>query len=305
MNKLNKKIYNAARNYFRKLLTGNLGEVVEEDDKITCYVKKNRIKKKNHNYIIACFGIGKDIKEVAEKYKLNKPICYVIDGLELKKHKVDILGYSGCEVIIKNCNFNLDLIHVDGKCTLDNTDISVLSFLSIGADDLIIKNMKNDKIKVLGYGINILFGSKGKINVIDSNIGSQNENIKLSFSAIKNLNIVNSNIYSKDISCTSNFINIDEKSSLTAKEKVILKTDDFTPININAPKIILNEKEIKNEKQSVVLKKATDPLMVKRLELVNILKQVKEECESINSKKILKYQKKISAQPISKVLKKS
>ena len=48
MNKLFKKIlYNATRPYAKKYLTGHLGKVVEDNEKITCYVKRSKIKKKS------------------------------------------------------------------------------------------------------------------------------------------------------------------------------------------------------------------------------------------------------------------
>ena len=67
--------------------------------------------------------------------------------------------------------------------------------------------------------------------------------------------------------------------------------------------IVLNGEEIANEKETVVLKKINDPLSLKRLELVNLLKRVKNECESINSKKVSEYKEELDVQPISKVLK--
>lgn len=281
MNKFKKALYDVTRIYAKNYLTGNLGKVVEDDEKITCYVKKSKVKKKDHNYTIACFGIGKDEdrKKIAKAYKLDKPICYVIDGLELKKHKVYIFGYNDCEVIIKNCSFGLNLcVHVNGKCKLDNTDIKTFSYLSISAND--------------------------KIDVIDSNVGNKKKNIKVSFTATNGLNITNSNITGKEVECESSVINVDESSSLTATDKVDLKTNDFNPININAPIIVLNGEEIANEKETDVLKKITDSLLLKRLELVNLLKRVKNEYESINSEKVSEYKEELDVQPISKVLKK-
>ena len=104
--------------------------------------------------------------------------------------------------------------------------------------------------------------------------------------------------------CKSNTINADEKSSLTATDKVNLQTDNFNSININAPTIVLNGEETSNEKKSVVLKKITEPLSLKRLELVNLLKKIKTQCENINEKKVLEYEEQLSVQPVSKVLKK-
>lgn len=305
MNKFKKILYGIARNYVKNNLTDNLGKIVEDDEKITCYVERNKVKKKDYHYTIDCFGIGKKQKEVADAYKLNKPICYVIDGLEFKNHSVYIFGYNDCEVIIKNCNFGLGLyIYINGKCTLDNTNITVFPYSSIGANELVIKNMDSEQIRVISFESNIGFGSDNRIDVIDSNIGSQKKNINISFFATNELNIVNSDILGKEVGCKSSVINVDEKSSLIATDKVNLQTDDFNPINIKAPTIVLNGEEISNEKKSVVLKKITEPLAHKRLELVNLLKKVKTECERINSKQILKYQEELNVQPISKVFKK-
>jgi len=303
MNKFKKIIYKITRIYVKKYLTNNLGKVVEDNDKITCYVKKNKIEKKKYRYTIACFGIGEEQKKIARAYNLDKPICYVIDGIELEQHKAYILGYNDCEVIIKNCNFGLDLcIHVNGKCTLDNTNIVTFSYLSIGANELIIKNMNSEQIKVITSESDISFGANDRIEIIDSTIGTQNKNIELSFFATNELNIVNSNILGKEVVCHSSKINSNENSSLTARDRVTLKTNDINSININSPVIVLNEEEITNEKKSIVLKNAKS-LTQKRLELVNLLKKVKRECENINSNKILKYQEELNVQPISRVLK--
>lgn len=82
MNKFKKVLYNITRPYAKKYLTNNLGKVVEDDEKITCYVKKRKIKNENYTYTISCLGVGEEQKEVARAYNLNKPICYVLDGIE-------------------------------------------------------------------------------------------------------------------------------------------------------------------------------------------------------------------------------
>ena len=189
MNRIKKALYDLARNDAKKYLTNNLGIVVEEDDRLICYVEKSRVKKKNYRYTIACLGIGKEKyrKEMAKKFQLDKPICYVIDGLELKRNNVYIFGYDDCEVIIKNCNFELNYfihIHVNGKCTLDNTDIKPFSHLSINANELIIKNIRDNQIEILDSKSNIGFGAN-RIDVIDSNIGSKKKNIKVSYKRVK------------------------------------------------------------------------------------------------------------------------
>lgn len=307
MNRIKKNLYDLARNDAKKYLTNYLGKVVEEDDRLICYVEKSRVKKKNYRYTIACLGIGKEKyrKEMAKKFQLDKPICYVIDCLELKRNNVYIFGYDDCEVIIKNCNFELNYfihIHVNGKCTLDNTDIKPFSHLSINANELIIKNMHDNQIEILDSKSNIEFGAN-RIDVIDSNIGSKKKNIKVSFLATNGLNITNSNIFGKEVECEAYIINIDEKSSLTAANKVSLKTKDFDPITINAPIIALNGDEMINKKGKVVLKKITNSIDLKRIELINLLRKVKEECELLTAENVSEYKEELDVYPISRILK--
>ena len=82
MNIFKKVLYIVTRSYLKKYFTGHLGKVVEDDDKITCYVKKSKIKKGGYHYTISCFGIGDVQKKVAKVFNLNKPIFYVIDGID-------------------------------------------------------------------------------------------------------------------------------------------------------------------------------------------------------------------------------
>ena len=305
MNKFKKLLYYMTRNYVKNYLTNNLGKVIEDEEKLTCYVKRSKAKKKDYNYTIACFGIRKneDRKKIAKIYKLDKPICYVIDGFDFKKHQVYIFGYDDCEVIIKNCSFGLGVyIRVNGKCTLDNTNITASCYSSISANELLIKNNQIEALNPKTH-THMVFYADDNIDVIGSNIGNTEENIKVSFTAINKLNITNSNITGKEVECESSIINVDESSLLTATDKVALKTNDFNPININAPIIVLNGEETSNEKGNIMFRKITDSLELKRLELVNLLRKVKTECENINSEKVTKYQEELTTQPISKTLK--
>ncbi len=287
-------------------LTNNLGEVIEDDEKITCYVKKNKIKKnKNikYSYAIDCSGIENDDhrKKIAKAYNLDKPICYVFDGFELRGN---LSIFSGsCEVIIKNCSFDLGLFVIaGGKITLDNTYINIFNYLSIYANELVIKNMRSEQLKEYSRESMITFDSHSKLDLIDSNIGNNEQRFR--FCAKDTLNIVNSNVTGKEIECESKSskINADEKSSLTASNKVSLKTDDFNSINITAPLITINGEELVIEKGKCVFKKSTNLLELKRLELISFLKELKKQCESINTKKVSKYGEMQKAKHIGKIL---
>ena len=286
-------------------LTNNLGEVIEDDEKITCYVKKNKLLESGeYSYDIDCLGIGNDDyrKKIAKAYNLDKPICYVIDGLELDG-KLTIFSGS-CEVIIKNCSFDLGLFVIaGGKFTLDNTYINIFNYLSIHANELVIKNMRSEQLKDISRDREpmITFDSNSKLDLIDSNIGNNKQRFR--FCAKDTLNIVNSNVTGQEIECESSKINADKKSSLTASNIVSLKTGDFNSLNITAPVITLNGEELVIEKGKCVFRKSTDSLELRRSELISLLKKLKNRCESINTKKVSKYKEMQDAKPIRKILK--
>ena len=161
--------------------------------------------------------------------------------------------------------------------------------------------MDSSKIGTINPKADILFAAKDKIEVIDSNIGNQKENIIIALRATNKLNLINSNIVGNKLECKSNEITTDKQSSLVAVDKIILQTNNFNPININAPTIVLNKEEISNK--STEIKRVTDLLTKKRLELINILKQAKIQCESINSQKVLESEEELNSRPVSRILK--
>lgn len=302
---IKKKILNILRNYLKIQLTGNLGKVVEDENKIICYVSKRKCKYKNFSYTVPCFGINERNKKVAKMYKLDKPICYVIDGLEFKK-EVYILGYDNCEIIIKNCKFNFNLgIQVNGKCTLKNTFIIPHHILSVNAKELVIEDIDIiNQLKYAGVDLHIILAGDKKLDIINSSIGREKEKTKVSIISADQLNLVNSKIVGDIVKCDAKRILANNNSSLVASDKVILKTNDFQQINITSPTIICNDNIFNNKKQSITLEKLVDPLKIKRVELIELLKKIKYECEKNNTKKINRYRNKLNNKPISKVLKK-
>lgn len=306
MNNIKQKLYTIIRNQLKRKLTNHLGKVVEEEDKLICYVNKRNCKKNKFEYIIKCKGIEKSNQELAKLYKLDKPICYIIDGLQLTKHSMLIFGYDDCEVIIRNCQFGFDLnIHVNNKCTIENTNIQALSsYLSIGATNLIINNMNIHNELSISSPLHIIFGSAESIEINDSNIGKENENTRVSIISNQALTIKNSKISGDTVKFAAKKIIADRNSALIASKKVDLIAEDFNQISITSNNIIFNGKKISNDKKTVILKKVTDPLKIKQLELINLLKKVKFECEKTNAEESTKYQEKLAQKPIRKILKK-
>lgn len=306
MNNIKQKLYTIIRNQLKRKFTNYLGRVVEEEDKLICYVNKRNCKKNKFEYIIKCKGIEESNQELAKLYKLDKPICYIIDDLKTAKHRIYVFGYDDCEVIIRNCQFGFDLnVHVNNKCTIENTHVQApSSYLSIGATNLIIKNMNIHNELSISLPLHIIFGSAESIEINNSNIGKENENTRVSIISNQVLTIKNSKVSGDAVKFAAKKITADRNSDLIASEKVDLIAEDFNQINITCNNIIFNGEKIPEHKKSVVLEKTTDPLKIKRLELIDILKKVKFECEKVNEKKTTKYQESLNKQPISKTLRK-
>lgn len=311
MNILKKNLYNIIRNYLKKYFTGNLGKVIEEDDRLVCYVKKSKCKRNKYNYTISCFGIMEKDKKLANAYKLNKPICYIIDGIESERKRVYVFGYSNngdseCEVIVKNCRFNWDAnIHVNGKCTLDNTYIRAFHSLSIGAKDLIIKNMNLDhKMKLAGSEYHISIGAKESLIITWSNIGEIYDTVKVDLISDNQLYIFNSSVMGNEIKIKSPLIETNEVTSIVALEHTDIETDEFEKLNIDSPITIFNGKDISEYGKTIELGKNNDPLKNKRLELLEVLKNIRNNCTKTTDEIAENYKNNLNNQPVSKVLKK-
>lgn len=313
MNILKKNLYNIIRNYLKKYFTGNLGKVIEEDDRLVCYVKKSKCKLNKYDCTISCFGIMEKDKKLANAYKLNKPICYIIDGIESERKKVYVFGYSNnddseCEVIVKNCRFNWDAnIHVNGKCTLENTYIRSFGSLSIGAKDLIIKNMNLDhKMKLAGNKYHISIGAKESLIITWSNIGEIYDTVEVDLISDNQLHIYNSSIMGNEIKIKSPIIQTgtSEVTSIVALKHTNIETDEFDKLNIDSPTTIFNGKDISEYGKTMELEKDDDPLKNKRLELLEVLKNIRNNCTKTTDEMAENYKNNLNKQPVSKVLKK-
>lgn len=305
---MKQKIFNLIRKYVLIYLTGNLGIIKETDDKIICYVKKNVGKLDISGKTIACFGIASENQELANVYHINKPVCYVFEGIEFNKQHMYIFGYNNCEVIVKDCKFKYGLtIHVNGTCILDNNCIIPLhNGINISADNLIIKNINIDnkfKPAILGKQ-NIMIGATKDLDIIETNIGAINENLNISIFSSDKMNVINSKIAGNVVKCGAIDFQINENSEIIASSMIDIKAKQFDKINIKSPKIFYNEQEIISEKEKITLRKIKSPLELKIKELIDTLKIIKEECERTNSEDIKTYKSSLNNKSISRVLKK-
>jgi len=295
-------LYRIFRNYVKKYLTGHLGKVVEKKDRLVCYVNKKRCKKEKLEYKISC--LGNENENIAKKYNLNKPICYVLDGINFDKQTY-IFGWDNCEIYIKNCSFPMGTyIKVNGKCTIENTDIKDINLLMISADELILKDIDLNNFFKYFANLKVIIGATNKMEIINSKIGREKEKINLSLLSQNELKVVNSKVAGDIVECKANEMNCDDQSSISASKKLTLKVNEFEKINIISPNILLNGNNIYNKDKSLVLKKLDDDLIIKRMQLLDFLRKLEIESELRKTEKVDEYINTLNNLPIHRVLKK-
>lgn len=299
--KIKKMLFNIFRKQAMKAVTNNLGPVEEKDGKLFCYVKQSKVNKKDYNYSIYLQGLSGN-EEIANVYKLDKPICYVFDGLKFSENRVYIYSDEDCEVIIRNCEFGFRVdLHCNGKCTFENVKINPFSSsLSLGANELTLKNISIKR--VFDDLLRTSIGGVKKLNIINSNMCDLKGIVSLDCEGI--INLENTKISGSLIELKAKEITVDENTKITAKEKVVLdEVSDFDKINIQTPKIVYNGSEISTNQETVVFEKLKEPLKVKRAELVTSLKKVLNKCEEKNVIDANRYIDSLNEKTISKVLK--
>ena len=216
-------IFNILRHYVRNYVTGNLGNVEEEDDYLVCYVKKSKIKShKFHNYI-TCPGIKEKDKELAKVYNLHKKVYYIFDNLDFSNNEITIFGYGvNSEIIIKNCKFIYGLtINSLGNCIVDNCYIASQCNLNFHAKNLTFKNMDvNNTLKYAGFDLQVSFSAEENLSLENCNIGKMNEKIKVFLYSLQNINLFNTKIVADIVKCSTKTLDSYNSSSVKAKEKI-------------------------------------------------------------------------------------
>lgn len=85
---MNSKFYKILRKYIKKIITCNLGNVVELNNKLICYVDKRKLKKINFVFYIKCFGIGKEKNILTKEDDCKVNINVAKSELDIKRKQV-------------------------------------------------------------------------------------------------------------------------------------------------------------------------------------------------------------------------
>lgn len=268
------------RYFLKKKITNNLGKVIEENDKLICYVNRKKCKSNKKEYNIIC--INRLDRDIIDKYGLDKDIYYVFDDLDFNK-KVNIIGDEKSHISINNSKFDYGLsIYTDGRCSLDRTFIRAYNLFVVHAYDLEIKDMNICNVmSALNYNLIVNLEVDKKLDVINSSIGQLKTNTKIMISSEK-FSALNSKISADNVLIDSNNILFDN-SVIIGNREVELINNKFKNVDVKSSNIIYNKNKINKSSEIVSLSDMLDLSVVKKVELIDFLKKVKQECNTCNN----------------------
>ena len=153
-------------------------------------------------------------KELAELYKLNKPVYYIFNDLEFLK-PINIFGYN-CNVYIKDCEFSkgLHVRVVGGKCSIEATDIKELNNLMLSAHELVLQDLYLNNEYWYLTDLNLHISANDLLKVDGCIIGSKNRRLNINLSSGNELIINASNI-------TGDIVNLKAKSICYSGNSII------------------------------------------------------------------------------------
>lgn len=289
---------NILNNYKRKealkLITNNVGKVVETDDEIICYVKQSSLKD-GVIFLYSCNSI-KNI-DVARKFNINKPIRYVFDGL---KCYCSIEGYSSdvnAEFI--NCKLGcFDDVSIAGDCKIEHCDFyGTPSFCNIHANNLFLSS---STIKGFAY-YKFYISVTNQLTLNDINFeGISYYRVKDLYFSSNSILFENTNVYCTNVSIDAKKI-IAVNSNITAKGSAIITSDEISNLVVDSPVIACNNTNFYGGKLNI--NKKVTPLSKKRDELIQVLKKIKTKCDASNKIETDTFAKEVNHKPVSKVLK--
>lgn len=315
------KTYNEARQVYLKKSICNIGRIVEEEDKIICYVDQKSIdnyKEKLSIYKFRLNGMNQvteGIKETVENFGLNKPVYYIFDSIEFSTG-VEITSLWS-NVIFRNCTFNenIGIIYGDkitfennnykdlcdvyfyGNCFLTADRVSKLTFIN---DNFVNSlDLKYYSYFVPRFGMQI---DAKEIEFINTKVDAEyNATINIKAERTK---IENSELKANEVYVDSQSINVKD-SSIIAQSGVMIENAnrDFVG-NVQAPIVFYNGIDLANSvrnthkvnEDEVTLKEA-------RIKLIEKLRNLSDYCQQLNDNRVQGIQDKLDNQTIVKVLK--
>ena len=312
-NRIQMDNYNRERDNVIKKWIINIGDIIEEEDKIICYVKQEKLieecrKTIDYLELDGLFRGDKFYIDYLNRLNLDKPVYYIFDGINFEwwfKFK----SKWNCNVTFKNCNFRKGLFikEADNVIFENNTYYDYYNSSCLRYSDyLTCENIgkltfKNEKFVNMAmgmvpnnFGINI---NTDIIKIIDSHIDC-GESGDINISANKMI-VMNSDIdVGKLIMIVDKLIYFN--SNINAKDRVVINNKNKDYIGyISAPMIIYNGVMV--VPINVFLKDVSEIGLINnaRTELVLKLYQISMLCQKIEDRKIQATRRMLDEQPIS------
>lgn len=311
------KIYNKIRQIYLKESICNIGRIVEQEDKIICYVDQkyiDRYKGNNPIYDLILTGMNQVTegrKETVEKFRLNKPIYYVFDGIQFSTGlKITSLWSN---VIFKNCTFDKNIgiilgdeitfennkytdfcnVYFYGKCFFTAGGVKKLTFIN----DNFVNALKRHADAQFGMQIDA-----NEVEFINTKVDAEYPatiNIKA-----KRTKIEKSELKSNEVYIDSQSICFAD-SLLVAQNGVMIENIncDFSG-NVQAPIIFYNGTDLANTtNETQIVNEDEAALKEARKKLIEKLGNLSKYCQQLNDNRLQCIKDKFNDQAIVKILK--
>ena len=214
---------NKERDYVIKNRIANIGEIIEEEDKIICYVKQDMLAIECIGLIDVLFidGFFKDDennRKYLNRLNLDKPIYYIFDGIYFD-WCFRFCSRGDCNNIFRNCTFRIGI--------------------------------------TITKATNVTFENNTYINHIEP--GYLIYTNFFSGKNIKKITFINENFIKSDVGDYRSRFGMDIDADTVEMINTHIKCDGYGDLNICANKMIINNSDIDTDKK---IKRVKRPLSI-------------------------------------------
>ena len=285
------------------IVTGDIGEIIEEDNKIICIVSQDKLNKwynTNENKLLKLNGINS-----------NKQVYYIFDNITIP-FALKISSEYKANITFKNCYFKsyINIILLDGEINFisnvydyKNNHGYLFERLFTGNDinKIVFKNeifkSQDVSLKLNNYGINI---NAKEIKFINSEIEVNNPGF--CFIKSNKLDLDETNIKCDELYISANTIT--SKNSIIDSNEIYIQNANKDKIaNVYGNVVVYNNNTLidSNSKEIVNINLETEKDKLK-LELLEILKNLKQQCEQVKKQELEELEQNINNRGITKLL---
>lgn len=317
---ISKKSYEKLRQEYLKSTITNIGRIVEEEDKIICYVDQKSLEKYKGNkpiYELKLYGMNQvtdGIKEKVKEFGLDKPVYYIFDGINF--NTAVKLASRWATIVFKNCTFNKGInvlwsnnIVFESNKYIDWANIYFYSdiFMNINRvekltfiNENFVNSFEEKKHIQANFGMRL---NAKRLNITNCIFGDATTTWINIIS--EETRLYNSNLKAKEIHLNSESIK-SENSTFMASDGIEIdnQNSDFNSI-VYAPIVFYNGIVLEGKNNNVhEVNSANALLNDARKEFLTKLYEVYNQCRYINNQKLENLKTKLEKQQVLKLLKK-